>query len=108
MSFIPETYEAYQKFEPFKRARSLRTLLGVSMDQNRTRFFSSKILVDLLPQLPLLRVLSLSGLWISEVPHFIGILKHLRYLNLSRTNIKELPENIGNLFNLQTLIICGC
>ncbi|MFS7925299.1 putative P-loop containing nucleoside triphosphate hydrolase, leucine-rich repeat domain superfamily [Helianthus anomalus] len=108
MSFIPETYEAYQKFEPFKRARSLRTLLGVSMDQNRTRYFSSKILVDLLPRLPLLRVLSLSGLWISEVPDFIGSLKHLRYLNLSRTNIKELPENIGNLFNLQTLIIFGC
>ncbi|KAJ0483828.1 putative leucine-rich repeat domain superfamily [Helianthus annuus] len=85
MSFIPETYEAYQKFEPFKRARSLRTLLAVSMDQNQRRYLSSKILVDLLPQLPLLRVLSLSGLWISE-----------------------LPENIGNLFNLQTLIIFGC
>ncbi|KAJ0860851.1 putative leucine-rich repeat domain superfamily [Helianthus annuus] len=109
MSFIPETYEAYQKFEPFKRARSLRTLLAVSVDQiKRDVYTSSKILVDLLPQLPLLRVLSLSGLWISEVPDFIGSLKHLRYLNLSRTNIKELPENIGNLFNLQTLIIFGC
>ncbi|MFS7925215.1 putative leucine-rich repeat domain superfamily [Helianthus anomalus] len=109
MSFIPETYEAYQKFEPFKRARSLRTLLAVSVDQiKRDVYTSSKILVDLLPQLPLLRVLSLSGLWISEVPDFIGSLKHLRYLNLSRTNIKELPESIGNLFNLQTLIIFGC
>ncbi|KAJ0673260.1 putative virus X resistance protein-like, coiled-coil [Helianthus annuus] len=108
MSFIRETYEAYQKFEPFKRARSLRTLLAVSVDQNPRRFFSSKILVDLLPQLPLLRVLSLSGIKISEVPDYIGSLKHLRYLNLSRTDIKELPENIGNLFNLQTLIIFGC
>ncbi|KAJ0860879.1 putative virus X resistance protein-like, coiled-coil [Helianthus annuus] len=108
MSFIPETYEAYQKFEPFKRARSLRTLLAVSMDQTKVKFFSSKILVDLLPQLPLLRVLSMSGIMISEVPDYIGSLKHLRYLNLSRTNIKELPEKIGNLFNLQTLIIFGC
>ncbi|MFS7925213.1 putative leucine-rich repeat domain superfamily [Helianthus anomalus] len=108
MSFIPETYETYQKFEPFKRAKSLRTLLAVSMDQNQRRYLSSKILVDLLPQLPLLRVLSLSGLWISEVPHFIGSLKHLRYLNLSGTDIKELPENIGNLFNLQTLILFNC
>ncbi|KAJ0483813.1 putative virus X resistance protein-like, coiled-coil [Helianthus annuus] len=108
MSFIPERYEAYQKFEPFKRARSLRTLLAVSMDQNSERYFSSKILVDLLPQLPLLRVLSLSGIEISEVPDYIGSLKHLRYLNLSRTDIKELPENIGNLFNLQTLIIFDC
>ncbi|KAJ0860853.1 putative virus X resistance protein-like, coiled-coil [Helianthus annuus] len=108
MSFIAETYEAYQKFEQFKRARSLRTLLAVSMDQNQRRYLSSKILVDLLPQLPLLRVLSLSGLWISEVPDFIGSLKHLRYLNLSRTYIKELPENIGNLFNLQTLLVSDC
>ncbi|KAJ0860855.1 putative virus X resistance protein-like, coiled-coil [Helianthus annuus] len=108
MSFVGEKYETYQKFEPFKRARSLRTLLGVSMDQNPERYFSRKILVDLLPQLPLLRVLSLSGIKISEVPDYIGCLKHLRYLNLSRTDIKELPENIGNLFNLQTLIIFGC
>ncbi|KAJ0860875.1 putative virus X resistance protein-like, coiled-coil [Helianthus annuus] len=108
MSFVGEKYETYQKFEPFKRARSLRTLLGASMDQNPERYFSSKILVDLLPQLPLLRVLSLSGIKISEVPDYIGSLKHLRYLNLSRTDIKELPENIGNLFNLQTLIIFGC
>ncbi|KAJ0717449.1 putative leucine-rich repeat domain superfamily [Helianthus annuus] len=108
MSFVGVQYEAYQQFEPFKRARSLRTLLGVSMDQNPTRYFSSKILVDLLPRLPLLRVLSLSDFEISEVPDFIGSLKHLRYLNLSRTDIKELPENIGNLFNLQTLIIFGC
>ncbi|MFS7925292.1 putative leucine-rich repeat domain superfamily [Helianthus anomalus] len=108
MSFVPEKYEAYQKFEPFKRARSLRTLLAISMDQNQRRYLSGKILVDLLPQLPLLRVLSLSGLWISEVPDFIGSLKHLRYLNLSRTNIKELPENNGNLFNLQILMVCDC
>ncbi|KAJ0860841.1 putative P-loop containing nucleoside triphosphate hydrolase, leucine-rich repeat domain superfamily [Helianthus annuus] len=108
MSFVGEKYEIYQKFEPFKRARSLRTLLGVSTDQKRIGYFSSKILVDLLPQLPLLRVLSLSGIKISEVPDYIGSLKHLRYLNLSRTDIKELPENIGNLFNLQTLITFNC
>ncbi|MFS7989924.1 putative virus X resistance protein-like, coiled-coil [Helianthus anomalus] len=108
MSFIGEEYETYQKFEPFKRARSMRTLLAVSMHQNQVRYHSRKILVDLLPQLPLLRVLSLSGIKISEVPDYIGSLKHLRYLNLSRTDIKELPENIGNLFNLQTLIIFGC
>ncbi|KAJ0713863.1 putative virus X resistance protein-like, coiled-coil [Helianthus annuus] len=108
MSFVGEEYETYQKFEPFKRARSLRTLLAVSMDQYEIRYFSGKILVDLLPQLPLLRVLSLSGIKISEVPDYIGSLKHLRYLNLSRIHIKELPENIGNLFNLQTLIIFGC
>ncbi|KAM0067833.1 putative leucine-rich repeat domain superfamily [Helianthus debilis subsp. tardiflorus] len=84
----------------------LRTLLA--MDQNPIRYLSSKTLVDLLTQLPLLRVLSLSGIKISEVLDYIGSLKHLRYLNLSRTDIKELPEKIGNLFNLQVLMVCGC
>uniref|UniRef100_A0A251SWI7 Putative leucine-rich repeat domain, L domain-like protein n=1 Tax=Helianthus annuus TaxID=4232 RepID=A0A251SWI7_HELAN len=63
---------------------------------------------DLLPELPLLRVLSLSGFKISEVPESIGTLRHLRYLNLSRTCINHLPETVGNLYNLQTLILFGC
>ncbi|KAJ0478868.1 putative P-loop containing nucleoside triphosphate hydrolase, leucine-rich repeat domain superfamily [Helianthus annuus] len=111
MSFIREEYVAFQKFGAFEKARSLRTLLAVyvGVDQGWNRFYlSSKVLVDLLPQLPLLRVLSLSHFNINEVPDFIGSLKHLRYLNLSHTNIKELPENVGNLYNLQTLIVSGC
>ncbi|KAJ0483733.1 putative P-loop containing nucleoside triphosphate hydrolase, leucine-rich repeat domain superfamily [Helianthus annuus] len=111
MSFIREKYVAFQKFGAFEKARSLRTLLAVyvGVDQRWNEFYlSSKILVDLLPQLPLLRVLSLRRFSISEVPNSIGTLKHLRYLNLSHTNIKELPENVGNLYNLQTLIVSGC
>ncbi|KAJ0851461.1 putative P-loop containing nucleoside triphosphate hydrolase, leucine-rich repeat domain superfamily [Helianthus annuus] len=111
MSFIREEYVAFQKFEAFEKARSLRTLIAVyvGVDQGWKDFYlSSKILVDLLPQLPLLRVLSLRRFNINEVPDFIGTLKHLRYLNLSKTNIKELPENVGNLYNLQTLIVSGC
>ncbi|MFS7925300.1 putative virus X resistance protein-like, coiled-coil [Helianthus anomalus] len=109
MSIISEKYGVYKKFEPFKRARSLRTLLVLYVDQNPIRFFiSSKFFIDLLPQLPLLRVLSLSGFDISELPDFICSLKHLRYLNLSQTFIKKLPDNIGNLFNLQILMVCGC
>ncbi|KAJ0478799.1 putative P-loop containing nucleoside triphosphate hydrolase, leucine-rich repeat domain superfamily [Helianthus annuus] len=110
MSFIREEYVAFQKFGAFEKARSLRTLLAVyvGVDHWWNDFYlSSKILVDLLPQLPLLRVLSLSRFSISEVPNSIGTLKHLRY-NLSKTNIKELPENVGNLYNLQTLIVFGC
>ncbi|KAF5775731.1 putative P-loop containing nucleoside triphosphate hydrolase, leucine-rich repeat domain superfamily [Helianthus annuus] len=111
MSFIREEYVAFQKFGAFEKARSLRTLLAVyvGVDHWWNDFYlSSKILVDLLPELPLLRVLSLSRFSISEVPNSIGTLKHLRYLNLSKTNIKELPENVGNLYNLQTLIVFGC
>ncbi|KAJ0860632.1 putative virus X resistance protein-like, coiled-coil [Helianthus annuus] len=111
MSFIREEYVAFQKFGAFEKARSLRTLLAVyvGVDQGWNKFYlSGKILVDLLPQLPLLRVLSLRRFNISEVPNSIGTLKHLRYLNLSHTNINELPENVGNLYNLQTLIVFGC
>uniref|UniRef100_A0A251VC42 Putative NB-ARC n=1 Tax=Helianthus annuus TaxID=4232 RepID=A0A251VC42_HELAN len=109
MSFTREHYVGYQKFEAFKGAKSLRTFLAVSLGVDKGWYYlSSKILGDLLPELTLLRVLSLSRFEISEVPEFIGTLKHLRYLNLSRTNIKELPENVGNLYNLQTLIVSGC
>ncbi|KAJ0673202.1 putative P-loop containing nucleoside triphosphate hydrolase, leucine-rich repeat domain superfamily [Helianthus annuus] len=111
MSFIRDKYVAYHKFEAFKRAKGLRTLLAVyvGVDQSWDEFYlSSKILVDLLPELTLLRVLSLSRFRISEVPNSIGSLKHLRYLNLSKTDIKELPGNVGNLYNLETLIVFGC
>ncbi|KAJ0717395.1 putative P-loop containing nucleoside triphosphate hydrolase, leucine-rich repeat domain superfamily [Helianthus annuus] len=111
MSFIRDEFVAYHKFEAFKRAKGLRTLLPVyvGVDQWWDKFYlSSKILVDLLPELPLLRVLSLSRFSISEVPNSIGSLKHLRYLNLSKTDIKELPDNVGNLYNLETLIVFGC
>ncbi|MFS7925468.1 putative P-loop containing nucleoside triphosphate hydrolase, leucine-rich repeat domain superfamily [Helianthus anomalus] len=111
MSFSREKYVGYHKFEAFTGAKSMRTLLAVSIDVDQSWnsfFLSKKILVDLLPSLTLLRVLSLSRFHITEVPEFIGSLKHMRYLNLSRTRIKVLPENIGNLYNLQTLIVFGC
>ncbi|KAJ0673201.1 putative virus X resistance protein-like, coiled-coil [Helianthus annuus] len=111
MSFSREKYVGYHKFEAFKGAKSLRTLLAVSIDVDQSSnyfFLSNKILVDLLPSLTLLRVLSLSRFQITEVPEFISSLKHLRYLNFFRTRIEVLPENIGNLYNLQTLIVFGC
>ncbi|KAF5775770.1 putative virus X resistance protein-like, coiled-coil [Helianthus annuus] len=111
MSFTREEYVGYQKFEAFKGAKSLRTLLAVSIDVDQSWnyfFLSNKILVDLLPSLTLLRILSLSRFQITEVPEFIGSLKHLRYLNLAKTKIKELPESVSNLYNLQTLIVFGC
>ncbi|KAJ0716455.1 putative virus X resistance protein-like, coiled-coil [Helianthus annuus] len=111
MSFTREEYGGYHKFEAFKESKRLRTLLAVSVGlvQRRDAFYlSNKIFVDLLPELKLLKVLSLSHFEIIEVPEFIGSLKHLRYLNLSKTMIKELPENVSNLYNLQTLIVFGC
>ncbi|XP_022002890.1 putative disease resistance RPP13-like protein 1 [Helianthus annuus] len=64
MSFTREKYIGYHKFEAFKSAKSLRTLLVVSLgvDKGWDNFYlSSKILVDILPELTLLRVLSYSA-----------------------------------------------
>ncbi|PWA87942.1 NBS-LRR resistance-like protein [Artemisia annua] len=111
MSFVLEEYVAYKKFEVFEGAEGLRTFLsvGTMMKEWWQRYYlSNKVLVDLLPQLPLLRVISLSGYEISEVPESVGSLKHLRYMNLSRTKIKHLPENVCDLYNLETLIVFGC
>ncbi|KAL7608957.1 hypothetical protein Lser_V15G13934 [Lactuca serriola] len=111
MSFIREEYIVYKKFKGFEKAKSLRTFLSVSFEVKRwwqNFYFSNKILVDFLMELPLLRVLCLRDYEISELPESIGRLKHLRYLNLSRTRITHLPENVSNLYNLQTLIVSGC
>ncbi|KAJ0716562.1 putative P-loop containing nucleoside triphosphate hydrolase, leucine-rich repeat domain superfamily [Helianthus annuus] len=109
MSFVHEYYVTYKKFEAFKRAKSLRTFLAASVGEARSgQYLSNKILVDLLPELQLLRVLSLSEFQIQELPESIGTLRHLRYLNLSRTSITHLPETVCNLYNLETLIVLGC
>ncbi|KAJ0716751.1 putative P-loop containing nucleoside triphosphate hydrolase, leucine-rich repeat domain superfamily [Helianthus annuus] len=109
MSFVCDEFIAYPKFDPFKTTKSLRTFLSLKGKDSFEKFYlSNKILVDLLPELPMLRVLSLGNLCISEVPETIGSLKHLRYLNLSQNPITHLPESVGNLYNLQTLLLSGC
>ncbi|KAD6453301.1 hypothetical protein E3N88_08006 [Mikania micrantha] len=111
MSFVREEFVTYKKLEAFKRSKNLRTFLATSVgevDKWQVFYLSNKIVVDLLSELPLLRVLSLSNFQISVVPESIGTLRHLRYLNLSRTRIKYLPENVSNLYNLETLILLGC
>ncbi|MFS7926694.1 putative P-loop containing nucleoside triphosphate hydrolase, leucine-rich repeat domain superfamily [Helianthus anomalus] len=110
MSFVCEEYVAYKKFEAFKRAKSLRTFIAmrVMVVKQCCFYLSNKILVDLLPELPLLRVLCLNDSQIGEVRESIGTLRHLRYLNLSYTRITQLPENVSNLYNLETLILFSC
>ncbi|KAL5578785.1 hypothetical protein UlMin_011227 [Ulmus minor] len=55
-----------------------------------------------------LRVFSLSGYSITELPNSIGNMKYLRYLDLSWTSIKELPDSICTFYNLQTLLLSRC
>ncbi|PWA65467.1 NBS-LRR resistance-like protein [Artemisia annua] len=109
MSFVCEEYVAYKKFEGIEGAKGLRTFLSVGVkERGQSNYLSNKVLVDLLPELQFLRVLSLSGYEISEIPDSIGKLKHLRYLNLSQTKITHLQENVCDLYNLETLILFGC
>nr|GEY40707.1 NB-ARC domains-containing protein [Tanacetum cinerariifolium] len=111
MSFIFEEFGDYKNFQGIKGPKGLRTFLSLGSGVNEwwlSNYLLNKVLVDILPQLQFLRVLSLSGYEISELPDSIGKLKHLRYLNLSRTKITQFPENVCDLYNLETLILFGC
>ncbi|XP_022866622.1 putative disease resistance protein At3g14460 [Olea europaea var. sylvestris] len=109
LSFIPHQYEMYQRFNFLKKVRSLRTFLRLPCPRwYPERFFPDKVSVEILPKLHCLRVLSLSGYTIYELPNSIGDLKHLRYLDLAETLLKCLPESVSNLINLQVLILRGC
>uniref|UniRef100_A0A7N0RD25 Uncharacterized protein n=1 Tax=Kalanchoe fedtschenkoi TaxID=63787 RepID=A0A7N0RD25_KALFE len=71
-------------------------------------YFNNKLFGDLLSNFKLLRVLSLSGYVISELPDSVGDMKLLRYLDLSCTDIDHLPDNICRLYSLQILLLSGC
>ena len=60
---------------------------------------SKRFLHDILPKMRYLRVLSLRGLIIGDLPDSIGKLIYLRYLNLSDTGIKRLPDSVCYLYN---------
>ncbi|KAD6453339.1 hypothetical protein E3N88_08044 [Mikania micrantha] len=94
MSFIREEYVPYKKFEVFKGAKRLRTFLAKPVrvvpvvESWQSFYLSNKILVDLLPELPMLRVLCLSDfcneikyLWESEAVASKVLVK-LRYLKV--------------------------
>ncbi|KAJ6713306.1 hypothetical protein OIU79_009325 [Salix purpurea] len=104
-SYTRDDYDGIKKFEAFHKAKCLRTFLPFR--HGETSYVTNNI-VGLLPNLKGLRVLSLSGYNISELPDSIGELKLLRYLDLSSTMIRSLPESTGSLYNLQTLILRDC
>ena len=107
-SFIRSEYIIFKKFEAFHRMEHLRMFIPLPNDVWSGYWLSNKVLEELMPKLRRLRMLSLSGYEIREVPSSVGDLKHLRYLNLSKTRIKWLPNSIGNLYNLETLILSSC
>ncbi|PPS09172.1 hypothetical protein GOBAR_AA11474 [Gossypium barbadense] len=107
-SFIGSRYNGFKRFHTFGDAEHLRTFMSFMLPNDGDCYLSNSVLIDLLPRLRCLRVLSLEGYYITKLPDSIGDLTHIRYLNFSYTKIKSLPESICTLFNLQTLLLRGC
>ncbi|XVF78764.1 hypothetical protein PTKIN_Ptkin14bG0162200 [Pterospermum kingtungense] len=110
-SYVCGEYDGVKKFEAFDQVSSLRTFLPLKMQRNEwseCSFLTNFVLDDLLSRLKCLRVLSLKGYWITELPDFFENLIHLRYLDLSNTGIKCLPESLCTLYHLVTLILRKC
>ncbi|KAG8492653.1 hypothetical protein CXB51_010081 [Gossypium anomalum] len=101
-------YHIVKKFEAFYQMTSLRTFLRLMEPTYQGFYLTSVVLEDLLPRLSYLRVLSLAGYWIYDLPDFFENLKHLRYLNFSSTQINRLPDSLCTLYLLDTLILRGC
>ncbi|KAH6824560.1 hypothetical protein C2S53_010374 [Perilla frutescens var. hirtella] len=110
-SFLRHEYEVFSKFKAFNQVRGLRTFLPMPVENSLVWppfYLSNKILAELIPGLHRLRVLSLSGYSITELPSSICNLIHLRYLNLSGTSVTTLPDTLGDIYNLQTLSLHNC
>ncbi|XP_052478940.1 putative disease resistance RPP13-like protein 1 [Gossypium raimondii] len=107
-SYIVSKYDRMKKFEAFNQVKSLRTFLPLRLSRYQRAFLTNVVLVDLLPRLGYLRVLSLCGYEIFELPDVFENLRHVRYLNFSDTNIKCLPDSLCTLYHLETLLLKGC
>ncbi|XP_059461447.1 putative disease resistance RPP13-like protein 1 isoform X2 [Corylus avellana] len=108
LSYLGGQYDGIQKFEVFSDLTCLRTFLPLMFPNLVGCYLTSNVSLELLPKLLSIRVLSLSGYCIYELPKSIGNMKHLRFLNLSLTKIRSLPESVATLYNLQTLILEHC
>ncbi|KAL5802191.1 hypothetical protein ACOSQ4_030496 [Xanthoceras sorbifolium] len=109
-SYICQEFNVKRNFEVFKNAKNLRTHLSVGLLGNEYNcyFISHSVVSDLLLKFEKLRVLSLQGYTITEIPNSIGGMRLLRYLNLSYSGIRSLPESINSMCNLQTLLLRFC
>lgn len=111
LAFTREQYDITKRFEVLYQMKKLRTLIALPTCMPTWAeccYLSGDVLQNMLPRLRCLRVLSLSGYSITELPHSIGDFRQLRYLNLSHSRIKQLPQSVGSLLNLQTLKLQGC
>ncbi|XP_040938158.1 putative disease resistance RPP13-like protein 1 [Gossypium hirsutum] len=107
-SYIAGEYDTVKKFEAFDQENSIRTFLPIGLSHYWRPCLTNVVLVDLLPKLGYLKVLSLSGYAITELLDAFENLKHLRYLNFSHTAIKCLPDSLCTLYHLETLLLKNC
>ncbi|XP_052880983.1 putative disease resistance RPP13-like protein 1 [Gossypium arboreum] len=112
-SYIAGVYDTVKKFEAFDQVKSLRTFLPSQLSRDRKLYLTNVVLVDFLPKLGYLRVLSLSGYAITELPDVFHASKftskmenlvNLHYLDIRGAHsIKRIPFRIDKLTNLQRL-----
>ncbi|KAH9750470.1 putative disease resistance RPP13-like protein 1 [Citrus sinensis] len=107
LSYICGEYDGVERFEKLYDIQHLRTFLPLMLSNSERGYLAHSILPKLF-KLQSLRVFSLCGYYISELPDSIGDLRYLRYLNLSGTEIRTLPESVSKLYNLHTLLLEGC
>ncbi|XP_052297980.1 putative disease resistance RPP13-like protein 1 isoform X2 [Citrus sinensis] len=107
LSYIRGDYDGVKRFEDLYDIQHLRTLLPVTLLSSWPGYLARSILPRLF-KLQRLRVFSLRGYDISELPDSIGDWRYLRYLNLSGTEIKTLPESVNKLYNLHILLLKDC
>ncbi|KAK9213744.1 hypothetical protein WN944_005729 [Citrus x changshan-huyou] len=107
LSYIRGDYDGVQRFGDLYDIQHLRTFLPVMLTNSGPGYLALSILPKLL-KLQRLRVFSLRGYCIPELPDSIGDLRYLRYLNLSGTEIRSLPESVNKLYNLHSLLLEDC
>jgi hypothetical protein len=107
-SYLGGQYDSAKKFEAFFELPCQRTFLPLMLPIRGHCYLTHNVPLQLLLKLQCLRLVSLSGYNIVELPNSIGDLKHLRYLDLSYTQIRGLPKSTTTLCNLQTMILEGC
>ncbi|KAH9684615.1 putative disease resistance RPP13-like protein 1 [Citrus sinensis] len=107
LSYICGECDGVKRFEKLYDIQHLRTFLPLMLSNSEHGYLAHSILPKLF-KLQSLRVFSLCGYYISELPDSIGDLRYLRYLNLSGTVIRTLPESVCKLYNLHTLLLEGC
>ncbi|KAH1120690.1 hypothetical protein J1N35_003850 [Gossypium stocksii] len=86
-SYVRGSYDGVEKFAVFDHMKHLRAFLPFMMPKNGTCYITNTVLIDLLPKLRCLRVLSLKGYGITVLPDIFENLVQLRYLNFSHTLI---------------------